>query len=158
MMDKEMIRKTLDAKAQKTAFTIRLCAYIALMTVHTVSAVTLFHDYPNELIKALVPFNLIATISGVGLCAFSAIRYRRILKKAPKFIPVDCYCKESRVKGFMSYFIVELKHENKRITGETNAIFGEYSIHANVGEYIHKWVKAAYDPETGEVLVFQINE
>lgn len=153
-----MIRKTLDVKAQKTAFTIRLCASIALIAVNTVSAVTLFHDYPNELIKALVPFNLIATISGVGLCAFSAIRYRRILKKAPMFIPVDCYLKESRVKGFRSYFIVEIKHENKRITGETAPVFGEYSIHANVSEHIHKWVKAAYDPETGEVLVFPINE
>lgn len=158
MMDKEMIRKTLDAKAQKTAFTIRLCAYIALMTVHTAAAVLLFHKYPNELIKALVPFGLITTVSGVGLCTVSAVRYFRILKKAPNLVPIDCYLKESRVKGFRSYFIVELKHENKRITGETNAIFGEYSIHANVGEYIHKWVKAAYDPETGEVLVFQINE
>ena len=157
-MEKDRIKKTLDVQAVKKTFIIRLCAYLALMTVYAVILIVCFYDYPNELIKSLLLYGGIATYSGVGLCTISAVRYFGILKKAPNLVPIDCYLKESRVKLLRSYFIVELKHEGKRINCETNAIFGEYSIHANVSEYIHKWVKGAYDPETGEVLIFPIDE
>lgn len=157
-MERERIKKTLDAKALKRGIIVRIVLYFLLILYFSLKLMLPIDEFRGSLITFWILTAVVYTLAFIPMIVMISVEYIKLMKNAPRFIPVDCYLKESRVKGLRSYFIVELKHENKRITGETNAIFGEYSIHANVGEYIHKWVKAAYDPETGAVLVFPIND
>ncbi len=97
-MDREAIKKTLDARSLRNVLIFRVAAYVILITVYMVSAIIIFRDCPHEMIGATLPMAMIYTIADGALIYLAASRYVKLLKDAPDFVPAKGYLKDARVK------------------------------------------------------------
>ncbi len=153
-MDKETIKKTLDAQNLRRGLLFRTVSYVAILILFFVLAVVFLRENYRVLIMGKILWLVTFTLCGAAGIFLYAKEYLNLLRKAPDLATAKGYLREAHKKSRRYYFTVDVDLGQRVATGETGAYFSEYSDRVNVHDYLHKKVDVAYDAETGRVLVF----
>ena len=156
-MDKETVKRTLDARLLRRGLLFRTVSYVAILILFFVLAVVLLRENYWVLITGKILWLVTFTICGAAGIFLYAKEYLNLLRKAPDLAPAKGYLKEAHEKSRRYYFTVDVDFGQCVTTGETGAYFSEYSDRTNIHDYLHKKVDVAYDAETGRVLVFPLD-
>ena len=154
MDKKKLIADSLDARCERFNIKLKLGVYISLVIFLAALSVTVFWDYPKEMVKALTYYNIIFAVSYVPLILFSVFRISGIIKRTEDYIISEADLDEFHSSMGKFYFRVNFTDEKgRRYSANTEAFFSTRSSVANFEEWHGERVMIAYDPYTGKALV-----
>lgn len=149
-----LMRESVDARCEKFNIKLKIAVYLSLILFTSVLCVVVFWDYPQEMKKGLIYYNVLFSVSYIPLILFSVFNYKRIVNGVDEYVFFETVLDEFGVSMGKYYFIASFfGKKGERYGGKTNALYREHSRLACFEEWRNARAIVAYSRLNGRVYV-----